>query len=168
MDVVLLLGPLYHLVDAADRDQALAEARRVLRVGGVLVAAGICRYLSLLEAGSNGQLEPALEPSVVEVLATGRYDGHLGFVEAHFHTAEELRGELVAAGLADVAVLGVEGPSWPALDTIGLGEFNTRVGAAVRCARLVEADPAMIHTSAHLLALGKKASSDSKPRPRPA
>lgn len=61
-------------------------------------------------------LEPALEPSVAEVLATGRYDGHVGFVEAHFHTAEELRGELVAAGLADVTVLGIEGPSWPALD----------------------------------------------------
>jgi ubiquinone/menaquinone biosynthesis C-methylase UbiE len=39
-DVILLLGPLYHLVDAADRLLALAEARRVLRPGGLLFAPG--------------------------------------------------------------------------------------------------------------------------------
>jgi hypothetical protein len=36
-----------------DRAQALAEARRVLRIDGLLIAAGICRYLSLLEAGNH-------------------------------------------------------------------------------------------------------------------
>lgn len=33
-DVVLLLGPLYHLTEATDRRQALAEAMRVVRPGG--------------------------------------------------------------------------------------------------------------------------------------
>lgn len=63
----------------------------------------------------------------------------------------------MAAGLADVTVLGVEGPSWPALDALGLDEFDAKVDAALNCARLVEADPAMIHTSAHLLGMGTKA-----------
>jgi ubiquinone/menaquinone biosynthesis C-methylase UbiE len=36
-DAVLLLGPLYHLLEAAERDAALAEARRVLRPGGVVM-----------------------------------------------------------------------------------------------------------------------------------
>ena len=56
VDVVLLLGPLYHLVEAVERARALAQARRVLRPGGVLAAAGISRYLSALELGSNGTL----------------------------------------------------------------------------------------------------------------
>jgi SAM-dependent methyltransferase len=156
VDVVLLMGPLYHLLEAIDRARALSEACRVLRPGGLLVAAGISRYLSLLEAGSTGQLDAALESSLVDVLATGHYDGHLGFVAAHFHTAEELRTELKAAGLADVAVFGIEGPSWPALDAAGLNGFDARVDAALRCARMVETDPAMIDTSAHLLGMGKK------------
>ncbi len=42
-DAVLLLGPLYHLVERDDRLTALREARRVLRPGGVVVAAAISR-----------------------------------------------------------------------------------------------------------------------------
>ena len=39
-DAVLLLGPLYHLTEASERVNALAEARRIVRPGGVVVAAG--------------------------------------------------------------------------------------------------------------------------------
>jgi ubiquinone/menaquinone biosynthesis C-methylase UbiE len=47
--MVLLLGPLYHLVQAEARQAALAESARVLRPGGVLVAAGISRWASALD-----------------------------------------------------------------------------------------------------------------------
>ena len=43
-DVVLVLGPLYHLTDRDDRVQALAEARRVVEPGGLVVAAAISRF----------------------------------------------------------------------------------------------------------------------------
>ena len=48
-DLVLLLGPLYHLTEAEDRKQALREAARVLRPGGCLLAAGISRWASALD-----------------------------------------------------------------------------------------------------------------------
>src|SRR5918999_1269085 len=38
-EIVLLLGPLYHLTAAGDRARALAEASRVLEPGGLLFAA---------------------------------------------------------------------------------------------------------------------------------
>src|SRR5687767_5696858 len=47
-DVVLLMGPLYHLTERVDRVAALAEARRVVRPGGVVLAVGISRFASLL------------------------------------------------------------------------------------------------------------------------
>lgn len=155
VDAVLLLGPLYHLRQAPDRARALSEARRVLPRGGVVVAAGISRYTSLLELGSQGRLTEAMPPSVATVVATGESDGHAGFVPAHFHTAEKLEGELRAAGWAQVEVYGLEGPTWPALDAAGLGAFDTLVEAALRAARLVEQDPRVIDTSAHLLAIGR-------------
>lgn len=38
-DMVLLLGPMYHLFTAADQQKALAEALRVTKTGGILMAA---------------------------------------------------------------------------------------------------------------------------------
>jgi SAM-dependent methyltransferase len=131
IDVALLLGPLYHLVDEGERALALAEASRV-RSGGLPIAAGISRYLSLLEVGSDGRLTEEIEATVAAVISTGRYDGHVGFVDACFHTADGLRAELIHAGLRDVSVLGVEGPAWPALDRAGMGQFEGRVDA--KCA----------------------------------
>ncbi|GLZ40215.1 class I SAM-dependent methyltransferase [Actinokineospora sp. NBRC 105648] len=154
VDVVLLFGPLYHLCDVADRRLALAEAARVLRPGGVLFAAAISRCLTLLETGSAGRLSAELAPRVAEVLATGAYDGHVGFVPAHFHDADELGAEVAAGGFTDVAVYGVEGPVWPTLDALGDNGFARMVDAAARCARLVERDPRLIAASAHLIATG--------------
>src|SRR5215510_9288668 len=48
-DAVLLLGPLYHLPERADRLRAPAEARRVCRQGGVVIAAAISRFASTLD-----------------------------------------------------------------------------------------------------------------------
>src|SRR6266545_3759735 len=45
---VLVMGPLYHLPSAADRQTALAEALRVLEPSGLLVVAAISRYASAL------------------------------------------------------------------------------------------------------------------------
>ncbi|WP_328616309.1 class I SAM-dependent methyltransferase [Amycolatopsis sp. NBC_00355] len=155
-DVVLLLGPLYHLIDAEDRARALAEARRVLRPGGLLAAAGISRYLSLLETGAAGTLTADLVTPIHEVVTSGAYDGHVGFVPTHWHTAAELHGEVTTAGFADAVVHGVEGPAWPALDAAGLTAFDSRVEAALRAARLAEQDPHLVHTSAHLLAIARR------------
>ncbi|MEV6644857.1 class I SAM-dependent methyltransferase [Amycolatopsis sp. NPDC051371] len=155
-DVVLLFGPLYHLVDAEDRARALAESRRVLRPGGLLAAAGISRYLSLLETGAAGTLTPGHVAPVRAVIETGAYDGHAGFVPTHWHTATQLHDEVAAAGFAGTAVFGVEGPSWPALDSAGLSRFDELVEPALRAARIVERDPHLMDASAHLLAFAHR------------
>ena len=49
-DAVLLMGPLYHLLEAADRRRALTEARRVLKPSGPLFVAFITRYAAHRDA----------------------------------------------------------------------------------------------------------------------
>jgi hypothetical protein len=116
-------------------------------------AAVISRYLSVLDTGTTGRLSDDLLPAVEEVVSTGRYDGHVGFVPGHWHTAVELEAEVRSCGFRDVAVYGVEGPAWPALDALEPRLFDSRQDAALRCARLVEQDPLLLHASAHLLAI---------------
>lgn len=55
-DAVLLLGPLYHLIDREERLQALREAVRVLKPHGVAVVAGISRFASTADGIVAGML----------------------------------------------------------------------------------------------------------------
>lgn len=48
-DIVLEMGPLYHLQDKLDRKQCLSEAMRVLKNNGVVICEVISRYANLFE-----------------------------------------------------------------------------------------------------------------------
>ena len=47
LDAILLLGPLYHLRELRERERAVEEAARVLKPGGIVLAAGINRITFL-------------------------------------------------------------------------------------------------------------------------
>ncbi len=154
-DVVLLLGPLYHLEQREDRLQALREARRVARPGAPVLAAGISRYATLMDVGSDGRLTEEVEPFVHRLHASGQFRGGVvGFTTAYFHLPEELVRELADAGLRDADVYGIEGPAGPTLRALGMDCLDERLDAAVRAARMVERDPRLIAASGHLLAVG--------------
>jgi ubiquinone/menaquinone biosynthesis C-methylase UbiE len=154
-DAVLLLGPLYHLSARDDRLQALGEARRVARAGAAVIAAGISRYATLMDIGSDGRLTRAVEPFLHHLHATGQFRGDVvGFTTAYFHLPDELAQDLLDAGVRDVEVYGIEGPAGPTLRALGMDCLDERLEAAVRAARMVERDPALIAASGHLLAVG--------------
>lgn len=154
-DAVLLLGPLYHLVEPADRGLALGEARRVLRPGGVLLAAAIGRYMALVDWAAAGRLTDDIAERLRPVLRTGRHDASLGFTEAFFHTPAQLRTEVAAGGFDGVEVLGVEGPAWSAYDAAGPGSRPSMFESALVCARAAEnGDDTLAAMSGHLLAVG--------------
>ncbi len=152
-DAVLLLGPLYHLLERGDRVAALREARRVSRPGAQLYAAAVSRYAPLLDFARQGLLNETTVPLAREVLESGYHPRELGFTAAHFHTVDELVGEVQAAGFRDIEIFGVEGPAWLALDAHGLERVEDLLPSAMVCARAVESDPRMLATSAHLLAI---------------
>lgn len=161
VDVTLLLGPLYHLTDPAERLGALAEAVRITRPDGLVVVAGISRYAALLELTALGALDDETAVHAEQLIRTGvNEDDPEGFTTAYFHRPDELTSELASAGLLDVTVLGVEGPSVPTLDAAGLDGDKALMASALRCAEIVESDPAMINASPHLLAFGRRPGSD--------
>jgi SAM-dependent methyltransferase len=159
-DAVLLLGPLYHLTAREHRLQTLCEARRVLRVGGVVIGAAISRFASLLDGLSEGMLvDPTFRAIVERDLRDGQHRNPAPvehpewFTTSYFHRPAELAQEVTKAGFALEALLGVEGPGW----LFEEGWNNpAEHDQAVWAARLVEQVPDLLAASAHLLVVGRK------------
>lgn len=161
VDAVLLMGPLYHLTERGDRLRALGEAWRVLRPGGVLVAAAIGRFASLLASLVHGFIDdPRFAPILEADLQSGQHRNTTGepdyFTTAFFHLPEELRAELVDAGFAVVELVGVEGPGWLAANFEQRWADPARRNRLLELVRSVEHEPGLFGVSPHLLAAGKK------------
>jgi enamine deaminase RidA (YjgF/YER057c/UK114 family)/ubiquinone/menaquinone biosynthesis C-methylase UbiE len=162
VDVVLLLGPLYHLHDAHDRGRALDECMRVVRPGGLLFAAGISRHAAMLDLLVN--LDKLHHPGVFEVVResvlTGVFrgpgEGKL-FTTAYFHVPGGLREEIASVGFEEVRVFHVEGPGFLAPDLEARLDDPPRRQALLDAVRLVEEDEHMLATS-HLLGVARKPS----------
>jgi ubiquinone/menaquinone biosynthesis C-methylase UbiE len=160
-DIVLLLGPLYHLVNERDRQDALAESFRVLRPGGKLFAAGISRFASLLDGLAHELLKDHGFSKIVERdLADGNHlnpTNHIDyFTTAYLHRPEDLQSEVAHAGFGQVELYGIEGPAWMLPDFDDRWDDPARREILLRAARALESEPTVIGCSAHLLAVGRK------------
>jgi ubiquinone/menaquinone biosynthesis C-methylase UbiE len=161
VDAVLLLGPPYHLTERADRLRALLEAHRVLRPGGVLFAAAISRFASALDGMLNGFLnDPAFVAIVEQDLRTGQHrnpSNHPGyFTTSFFHHPDELREEAGEAGFSVETVLAIEGPAWLVAGTAEALSRPAERETLLSILRALEAEPALLGASAHLLTVGRK------------
>ena len=160
-DMVLLLGPLYHLVDAEERGAALLEAYRVLVPDGVLIAAGIARAASALDGLSRELLGDHEFARIVEAdLRDGQHRNPTErldyFTTAYFHRPEELRREVEHAGLDVEGLYGIEGPGWILPDLADRWKDPARRAILLETARALESEPSVIGCSAHLLVVGRR------------
>ncbi len=158
-DAVLLLGPLYHLPQRAGRLQALREASRVLRPGGVLFAAAIARFAALIDGIESDFIA---DPAYVDMLDRELRDGHHNpasdpryFTEAFFHTPDDLRDEVAEAGFSIKAIVGIEGPLWSRERMPGWTDSNRRA-LIMDLLRRIEEEPTLLGASSHLMAIATK------------
>jgi len=157
-DAVLLMGPLYHLTRRADRLAALAEARRVLRPRGRLVATAISRFASLFDGLTRERRDARFWKVIERDLRDGQHrtpdpDKPEWFTTAYFHHPEELRAEVVEAGFELETLVGVEGPAWLVEEQWA---DRTRRERLLFAAHAVETEPALLGVSAHILAAARK------------
>lgn len=162
VDGVLLFGPLYHLTDRSDRIRALREAHRVLRPGGVLMAAGINRFASTIAALLEDFInDPLFIPIYEQDLRYGQHrnptDDPRFFTTAFFHYPQELIDEIKEAGFRFENLLAIEGPAQLLKDFEQQWQVPSTQERLMRITRIVEAEPTLWGVSAHIMAIGKKA-----------
>ena len=161
VDVLLMFGPLYHLVERRDRLQALAEARRVLVPGGLLLSSYISRFAAACDGMRTGALR---SPSFVSAVESDLTNGiHLNptkrpewFTTAYFHRPEEIRLEIEGVGLRFDDLVGVEGPGWFASDLDAWLDDPVQSERMLGVLRRLEREPSLIGASAHILAISRR------------
>ncbi|MCP4357708.1 MAG: class I SAM-dependent methyltransferase [Chloroflexi bacterium] len=160
-DVVLLLGPLYHLTERSDRLIALREAFRVLKPGGLLIAVGISQFASTFSGLIDGFFEDA---DFVQIAKRDLTDGqHRNptsksgyFTTSFFHHPLELERETAVAGFTVEKILAVEGAA------VFLQNLDEQWNDPVRRKRVLEAvrwledEPSVIGVTGHIAAVAAK------------
>ncbi len=113
-DVVLLMGPLYHLVSPDERAVALRGSLRALRPGGLLIASFISLYRSILQAiGGSKDVRVDIGPQdsavgqVAGLLDTGQ-TSFMGMQQWRCWPAQARR-EMEAAGFDVIRMRNLEG-----------------------------------------------------------
>ncbi|MFH0515707.1 class I SAM-dependent methyltransferase [Streptomyces sp. M41] len=158
-DTVLMLGPLYHLPEREDRTRALAQAHRVVRPGGSVVAATINRYAQLHDLlREERYFTPLNRERTDAVLADGRHPFHEEgfFTIAHFARPDDVPGEFTDAGLVVEGQYGVEGAAWLMGGVEDWLDDPSRREAVLAACRHIEAEPTLLGVSGHLLTVGRR------------
>ena len=159
-DSVLLLGPLYHLIERTDQLQAIAEAKRILKPGGVLFAAflnrfGLIRFLARFQPELIKQ-----DADIVEsILAKGdaRSDKYPEAFSnfSYWSTPSEIEPLMAKAGFEKLAIVNAEGCTAYIDDGIkGLEEelWDAWVELNYQLAK----EPELYGASIHLVYVGRK------------
>jgi len=170
-DVVLLMGPLYHLRNREDRLQSLRESLRVLKKGGLLVAAGISKFSSMTWALSvygekkNENLlefldDPVFFNMIKGEMTTGdhiRPKEYPKFIaESYFTTAEEMKTEIAEAGFVVEKAIAVEGCIWFTPHLAEKWEDEVSRERLLEIVRVTESEPEMMGMSPHFLLVARK------------
>jgi SAM-dependent methyltransferase len=108
--VVCTGGPLSHVVDRGQREQAISEMVRVVKPGAPIIVSVMSRLSVLVIELTVAQHEIEL-PHFKPLRDTGDYFGGSGFTACHFFLPEELREAFSNQPVTVLEMVGLEGIS---------------------------------------------------------
>ncbi len=158
-DHVLLMGPLYHLLEESDRVRAVESSLRLLKSGGVLYTSFINLFAGMIYAMKH---DPQIINSVVEseveykqcVLDNKSFGGD-AFTRAFFIAQDQVLPFMERFPLQKLHLIGQEGIASPCEETIISQPQEVVDGWMDICERLAERED-LLSYSEHLMYIGRK------------
>ncbi|MCL2285472.1 MAG: class I SAM-dependent methyltransferase [Firmicutes bacterium] len=158
MDMVLLMGALYHLQSKESRMKCLQEAFRVLKKDGIMICTVMNRYNFLISSMKYRHLIDAmgLEP-IKQALYSGIIDNnaYTKLPLSYGHTPEEIVCEMTESGFVNIVQVAVEGIA-NALGNNTLPTDDKEAKQLISCIELVESVPELIGVSRNIISIGTK------------
>lgn len=156
-DVVLLMGPLYHLTREEDRRKALEGALRLLKEGGIIIASFISRYAPILDKIYNLTFDENEDEvaNLLHYLEDGENEDGNGFTTAYFSGIEEAQELMASFGLKQLAFAGIEnilGSMEKEIITLPKKNYNK----CIELGYALSQDKNLLGCSLHFLYIGQK------------
>jgi len=166
-DLVILHGPLYHLQQREDRIDAILEAKRVTKPGGVILGFAINYTASTLVALLQGLIhDQKILDMCLSELTSGKHDAPENMpgilAEAFYHRPEELRSEFEEAGLRNPEIFAVEGITWLDKNWFTSRADPDQFAHLQTLTHLTEKDPNLISFSPHMMIAGVRQKAEGK------
>ena len=171
-DAILLMGPLYSIIEYGERIRALKECFRLLKDDGVLFSAALTPYsvlvsrLAVYHADDTDRRKELDDPAVMSAIERALTDGCFdnpgrriiphGLGSSHLHTAKALRAELECGGFDTLSVHGVMGGAWLAPNPDDLLANEDTRELLLKTVRLLDTHEEIIGLSGHMLAVSRK------------
>ena len=155
-DLVIMHGPLYHIMEKEERIKAILEARRIVKAGGVILGFAINYTASTLVALLQGVIhEQDVFDMCISELTTGSHyapEKMPGILpEAYYHRPEELKSEFTETGLRNIEMFAVEGLIWLDKDFFGSRADTVKNSNLLSICRITENDMNLISFSPHMM-----------------
>ena len=160
-DLILLMGPLYHLTQRQDRLKALREAYRVTSPGGTIICETISRFSSLIDGFfldfiKDPEFAPIMKEDLISGLHRDTSSGRNYFTDAYFHHPDDVPGEIAAAGFRFEKLIAVTsfGSMIPDIETkMKKLDFSKLLLETIKD---VECEKSLMGISSHFIGIGKK------------
>ncbi|MDF2821547.1 MAG: SAM-dependent methyltransferase [Clostridiales bacterium] len=156
-DIVLCMGPIYHLTEKTMRDKCLSECIRVLKKGGILVTSYINRfYVFPYVVTSYGKfLNKDLAKTLVETGVMKKGDSTSFWTDSYYSTPEETEADFQRYNLTIIDHLATDGLSKILRDKIDrMSEEEFRIWCDYHYS--VCREKSILGASNHGLVIGRK------------
>ena len=153
-DVILLMGPLYHLIKESDRKKAIEGAMGLLKPNGIMVASFISNYAPIQDYLKGVHPIESVD-ELLGYLEDGKHNGDKGFTTAYFTGYKEAKDLMSSFGLTEVVFAGIENilrSKEKEINELEESEYKKWLEIGYQLSK----DEKLIGTGEHFLYIGRK------------